>query len=301
MKKTSALLACLFSLAAVSPAFAQESPAAAYQKFVEASKASDIDAMLAISSKSMVNEFHKEFSNNPEKLAEMKKLVKVMAPISYKVRDTKVSKDGNSASLFVDAVAMDFFKLNDPKAKPEKENMEVRLVKEDGQWKIQKQCAGKDGCGVEPEWVDGSWGKDIPLSGGASLKAVKGGMAAFKETKVEGKAYPVQLLVTIPPNGDTFSYFLHRDPHFAEFYLMNGGQTITPIARQEEFVSASDGKGREKDFELLKEDVSYSRSSNFTGTGTLSLLFDLPKDAKGDSIFRFIVTYGQNKYPIEIK
>src|SRR5262245_28926536 len=132
MKRCSALLSLLFSVFLLTPARALEGPEAAYQKFVAASKAADIDALLAVSTQAKVIEFHQEFDGHPEKLAEMKQLMKQMAPISYKIRESKISKSGNSASLWVDAVALDFFKLNDPKAKPEKENMEVRVVKEGG-------------------------------------------------------------------------------------------------------------------------------------------------------------------------
>ncbi len=299
MRSILASLALLSACLAFTPAIqAQNTPESAYADWVAASKAGDLDKVLALSSKEKVDEYNKEF-NSPEKQAEIKNLMKLMAPISYKVKQTDLSKDGGKASLKVDAVARDFFSLNDPKAKPQKEKVEVRLVKEGGAWKVDKQCMGPDGCGKEPDWAQGAWGKTLPLAKGATVKAVPGKAANFGGAKAKGKAYAVDLVFTLPENGPSLSYFLHRSPTFAEFYVMVQGETLTPIARREEFPSSfSEGKA---EIQVLEEGTSYSRSTGFTGTGTLSLLFDIPKELQGEKLLRFIVTVDDQKYPFEIR
>ena len=301
MKVSSALLTLLLGIALQSPALAQENPEAVYKKWVEASKAGDVEALLAISSKPKVDEFHQEFTT-PEKIAEIKKIMKLMAPISYKIQEQKISTDGNRATLKGQVVALDFFKMNDPKAKPEKDALEVKLVKEAGQWKIDKQCTGPGGCGQEPDWTEASWGKTLDLGGGATLKVIQGKPGVFKGVKTHGKAVAVELQITLSQEGgETFSYFLHRSESFAEFYLLNDGKKIAPVARLEEFLSASEGQGREKDLKVLEDDTSYSRSTSFQGTGKLSLLFDLPKDVKGLPPFYLTVGYGEKKFSYEVK
>ncbi len=297
--KISGLLPFLFLLFPNS-LWAGDSPEVIYQVWVEASRAGDIDRLLAVSSAAKVKEFHQEFSS-PEKKEEIRKLMKVMAPKSYEVKKTEVSPDGNKASLFVDAIAMDFFSLNDPKAKPERETMEVRLVKEGGEWKVDKQCAGKDGCGKEPDWVGTSWGKVNGLSGGATLKIQKGAPSPFKDVKVKGQPFVVSLVFNLPEGASTLSYFLHRSPSFAEFFTWVDGEKITPLAIFEDFppvLKEESGKGELK---TLEEGVSYSQNRLFKGQGTLSLLFDLPKNAKSQKELHLMVTYGEQQYPFEIR
>lgn len=299
MRATLASLALLSTLLSLSPQLlAQNTPEAAYAEWVAASKAGDLDKMLSLSSKQKVDEFNQDI-NTPEKKAEVREIAKAMAPINYKIKKSDLSKDGNKASLQLDALSRDFFSLGDPKAKPQKENIEVRLVKEGGAWKVDKQCTGKDGCGKEPDWVQGAWGKPLTLAKGATVKVVPGKTGNFGGAKAKGKPYAVDLVFTLPENGPTLSYFLHRSPTFAEFYVMAQGETLTPIARREEFPSSfSEGKA---EIQVLEEGTSYSRSTGFTGTGTLSLLFDIPKELQGDKLFRFIVTVDEEKFPFEIR
>ncbi|MFO1463345.1 MAG: hypothetical protein U1F66_06175 [bacterium] len=299
MRSTLAALALLSTLLAFSiPLQAQNTPEAAYAEWVAASKAGDLDKMLALSSKEKVDDFNKDITT-PEKKAEIREIAKLMAPIKYQVKKSELSKGGNKATLQLDALARDFFSLNDPKAKPQQENIEVKLVKEGGVWKVDKQCSGKDGCGKEPDWVQGAWGKPLSLPKGATVKVVPGKTGNFGGAKAKGKAYAVDLIFTLPQNGPSLSYFLHRSPTFAEFYLMSQGETLTPIARREDFPGGF-GEGG-PDIKVLEENTSYSRSTGFTGTGTLSLLFDIPKELQGDKLFRFIVTVDDEKYPFEIR
>src|SRR5262249_22160687 len=89
------------------PAFAPETPEAASAKWVEISKAGDLDALLALSSAAKVKEFHQEIST-PEKKDEIRRIMKATAPKSYQVKHQELSRDGNKASLFVEAVELDF-------------------------------------------------------------------------------------------------------------------------------------------------------------------------------------------------
>lgn len=279
--------------------FAQDTPEAIYQKWVEASRAGNIQALLAVSSAQKAKEFHQEYSR-PEQQEEIRRFMKLMAPISYKLTKTVPSKDGNKASLFMDAIARDFFSLNDPSAKPQKENVEVRMVKENGQWKVDKQCMGKDGCGVDPDWISASYGKTLNLGSGATLKIAKGKPSNFKGIPVSGEAMAVDLIFTLADSSQGISYFLHRSPNFAEFYVESGGEKITPIARIEDFpIMLTDGK-REPELKILEENFSYSKSSTFTGEGTVSLLFDMPKGSKDRTLY-LTVGYGEGKHSYSVK
>lgn len=290
----------LFALSLALPLGAQESPEAVYAKWVAASKAGDIQGLLAISSAAKVKEFNSEFMT-PEQQAEIRKIMKAMAPINYKIKDVKTSADGNKTSLFLDMTALDFFEMNDPKAKPKKEFAEVRLLKEGGQWKIDQQCSGGDGCGKEPEWIQTSWGKSQALSNGATIKFVKGNKNAFPGIKMPAKPYAVAFTVEFPDGSETFSYFLHRSPTFADFYLSAGEEKLTPVARTEDFpnsLSSEDGKPNVKE---LEPDYSYSQNTNFKGKGSVTLLFDVSTAPSGDKPFYATVTYAGQKYSYEVK
>lgn len=283
-----------------SPLFAQENPEAVYAKWVAASKAGDIQGLLAISSAAKVKEFDQEYSS-PEKKEEIRKLMKLMAPLSYQVKKTDISSDGNKASLTMDVTALDFFEMNDPKAKPRQENAEVRLVKESGAWKIDQQCMGKDGCGKEPEWQKVSWGKIIPLSNQATVKFVKGKASIFKGVSIKGQAFVGEMVLNFPDGSETVSYFLHRSPNFADFFVKAGEAKITPSAQAEDFPATVSSDPVGPQVKVLEEGTSYSQNRNFQGSGSVALLFDLPKDAKGSIAFYATLTYAGKKYEFEVK
>ncbi len=289
------LIFILFGASLPSASHAGDSPEVMYQVWIEASRAGDIDKMLSVSSAQKVKEFHQEFTT-PEKREELKRLIKVMAPKSYKVRKSELSPEGTKASLWLDALALDFFSLNDPKAKPQKEEIEVRLVKEGGEWKIDQQCGGKGGCGKEPEWQQASFRKPIPLPKGASLKVAPGKASEFKSVALQGKPFVVDFAFSFPESTN-LAYFLHRSPNFAEFYILAGGQKIAPIAEQQ--YRASDSTEEVK-VEKLENDFSYSRSRTTSGQGSLTLLFDIPAEAKGSKELYFTVTVEEQKLAYRI-
>jgi hypothetical protein len=253
---------------------------------------------LAISSAAKVKEFHQEVVT-PEQREEVRKLMKAMAPITYQVKKTELSQDGNKASLFVDATALDFFSMNDPKAKPERENVEVRLVKEGGQWKVDKQCSGPDGCGKEPEWTTLSWGKTLALPDGG-FKAVKGKFD-FPGVKVAGKPFVADLVFNFPETGSILFYFLHRSPNLADIYVKVGEEKFAPVAYAEDFPPTFADEKRSREVKALEEDYSYSRNRNFQGEGVVSLLFDLPKEAKDRPVFYLQFKYSEKEYALEIR
>ncbi|HKX12827.1 MAG TPA: hypothetical protein VJP40_06715, partial [bacterium] len=114
------------------PLSAQDSPEAAYAQWVKISKAGDVDALVALSSAEKRKEFEQEVKT-PEQRAEIKKFMMALAPVSYTVKSSEISKDGKKATLKIDAIARDFFSMDDPKAKPKPEKMKVTLLKEGGQ------------------------------------------------------------------------------------------------------------------------------------------------------------------------
>jgi len=273
---------------------AQESPEALYKKWVETCKAGDVQGLLDLSTKAKLKEFRDEH-DTPEQIAEMKKMMMEFSPISYTVKSTQISPDGNKASLWVEALEKPFF--SDKKnPKPEKETVEVRLLKEDGKWKLDQTCNGKDGCGKEPEWIKAAYNKPIALPKNASLKVSKNQRPEFKSVKVEGQPYSVDFAFDFPENMSLF-YFLHRSPSFAEFYIQAGDKKIAPVAQIESFPMNS---GEEIKAQKLEDGVSYSKSHQFSGHGVASLLFDLPADAKGPKPLFFMVTVDDQKYSYEI-
>lgn len=297
MKKLLTLPILILGFTVTTPLLGQESPEAVYQKWVEASRAGDIQGLLALSSAEKVKEFHEEYPS-PQQQEEIRSLMKAMAPITYQVNKSVPSKDGGKTSLFLDATALDFFSLSDPKAKPQRETIEVRLVKENNQWKVDKQCMGKEGCGKEPEWAPLKYGSNRNLGPGATVQVVKGKPTPFKGAPVKNEAFAVDLIFTLPETGPSLSYFLHRSPNFAEFFVEMDGQKITPLARIESFPTSSSEEKPE--LQVLEDNYSYSRSTNFTGLGTLSLLFDLPKGNREKTLY-ITVTYGENKHNFSVK
>jgi hypothetical protein len=287
----------VFLLLLSNPLWAGDGPEVIYQVWVNASRAGDIDKLLAISSATKAEEFHQEIST-PEKKEEIRNIMKAVAPKSYEVKRKVVSPDGNKVSLFVEALEVDFFSLNDPKAKPEKQNVEVRLVKEGGEWKIDQQCNGKDGCGKEPEWTQAGFGKTLALPNKAGLKVVSSHHPEFKTVKLKGQPYSVDLVFDFPENTSLF-YFLHRSPKFAELYLQVGETKITPIASLEDFPPADEKEIKKA--ELLEENVSYSKSHQFSGKGAAALLFDVPANAKGPKTLRIMITVNDQKLSFEVK
>jgi len=279
--------------------FAQDSPEAVYAKWVEVSKAGDVDGLLALSTEAKVKEFREEVKT-PEQRLEVQKIMKGVAPVTYKVTKTTLSPDGKKASVWTEGMAIDFFSMNDPKAKPQKEVSEVRLLKENGVWKIDQQCSATDGCGKEPEWTQTGWGKVNPLANGVTLRFIKGKDASFPGIATQGKPFVAIMEISMPEASNTISYFIHRSPTFADFYLQNGDQKVTPIARSETFpqVVSSDPAGPE--IKALDDNTTYSQNRNFKGKGQVGLLFDQPKGSQTGSFYA-TVTYADQKYSFEIK
>lgn len=296
MRRLSFLLLVLF----VAPfsAAAQDSPEATYAKWVQVSKAGDVDGLLALSSAAKVKEFHSDITT-PEKKAEVKKFMKALAPISYTVKSSEISKDGKKATLKIDAIALDFFSMDDPKAKPGPEKMKVTLLKEGGQWKIDQQSSGSL---AEEEEIQGTplaYGKSVPLPDG-SFKVLKG-KADFAGAKVGGKPYAVDVVFEFPETGSTLFLFFHDSPNLADIYAKVGDEKVAPIAFAEDFppVLSTDKGGRE--VTVMEKNYSYSKNRNFKGVGKYSMLFDLPKDSKESPVLFLQFKYDDKKYVYEVR
>jgi SnoaL-like protein len=275
-----------------SPVLAQDSPEAVYQAWVEASRAGDIDRLLTISSAAKVKEYHNEV-NTPEKREEMKKIMKMMAPITYQVKKTEVSKEGRKAVLLVDATARDFFSLDDPKVKPQHENVEVRLVKEENQWKVDQHCMGSGGCGDKEERAEqASFGKKIPLKDGVSLTVQKGSGGPFASVKA-GNPFVVDLTFQGSQTNPMLNYALNPSPTFADFYVKVGDQKISPVAIIE--------NPSTKDVTVLQANTTYSRSKTLNEKTVLLILFDVPRDLKGPKTFWASFTVAEQNYTFEMK
>ncbi len=281
--------------------WAQDNPEVSYQKWVAASQAGDIEALLAVSSDEKVQEYHRDFSTK-EQRAEIQKLMRAMAPISYQVKQTKISNDGKRAKLQLDGTARGFFALGDANAQPVKQFIEVLLVWESGQWKVDKQCMGPNGCGKEPDWKPAAYGKLLALGEGASVKVKPGKTHDFKNVPVTHQATVIDLEFTLPKNSETLSYFLHRNPKFADIFLEISGQAYPPVAKRQKFPNLNNSDSETSQVEVLKEETSYSWSGPFSGTGTLSLLFDVPKGSRPKKQpLNLILTYGNQKHTFQVK
>lgn len=286
------------ALAISSPLLAQDSPEATFAKWVQVSKAGDLEGLLALSSAEKLKEFHQDIKT-PEQKAEVQKMMKVLAPKSYTVKSSEVSKDGKKATLKIDAIALDFFSMGDPKAKPGPEKMKVTLLKEGGQWKIDQQSSGSF---AEEEEVTGTplaWGKSAALPDG-SVKVVKA-KADFPGVKVSGKAFAVDVIFTFPESGSTTFMFFHDSPNLADNLVKVGDEKIAPIAFAEDFppVFSTEKGGRE--VTVMEKNYSYSKNRNFKGTGKYSMLFDLPKDSKDAPVLILKFKYDDKPYVYEVR
>lgn len=279
------------------PLLAQDSPEAAFDKWVQVSKSGDVDALLGLSSAEKVKEFHQDIKT-PEQRAEVQKMMKLLAPKSYTVKSSTVSKDGKKATLKIDAVALDFFSMSDPKAKPTAEKMKVTLVKEGGQWKIDQQSSGSL---AEEEEVPGTplaYGKSVALPDG-SFKVLKG-KADFNGAKVSGKAFAVDVVFNFPETGSTLFMFFHDSPNLADNYVKVGEEKYAPIAFAETFPPMFNEKGG-RETTVMEKGMSYSKNRNFHGTGSYSMLFDLPKDAKEAPVLHLQFKYDDKAQVYEVK
>ena len=280
------------------PLSAQDSPEAAYAKWVQISKAGDVDALVALSSAQKRKEFEQEVKT-PKQRAEIKKFMMALAPKSYTVTSSEVSKDGKKATLKIDAIALDFFSMDDPKAKPKPEKMKVTLLKEGGQWKVEQQSSGTFAEEEETPGTPLAWGKSVALPDG-NFKVVKG-KANFSGAKVSGKPFAVDVVFNFPESGSTLFMFFHDSPNLADNYVKVGDEKYAPIAFAEDFpaVLSTDKGGRE--VTVMEKNYSYSKNRNFRGTGTYSMLFDLPKDAKESPVLHLQFSYGDKKHFYEVK
>jgi hypothetical protein len=221
-----------------------------------------------------------------------------LAPKSYTVKSSEVSKDGKKATLKIDAIALDFFSMGDPKAKPKPEKMKVTLLKEGGQWKVDQQSSGSL---AEEEEIPGialAWGKSVALPDG-SFKVVKG-KTNFSGAKVSGKAFAVDVVFNFPESGSTLFMFFHDSPNLADNYVKVGDEKYAPIAFAEDFPPMFNEKGG-REVTVMEKSYSYSKNRNFKGTGTYSMLFDLPKDAKEAPMLHLQFSYDDKKQVYEVK
>ncbi|MFO1518693.1 MAG: hypothetical protein U1F57_03365 [bacterium] len=294
------LLIVLF--ACLSPSLgAEESPEALFQKWVSLAAKGDVDGVIALSSAAKRKEAQESMKTMPH--AQMALMLKAMNPDSYKVLNQTVSKDQKKASLFIEGVVTDLFTLKGEKPKKVKEKAEIRLVKEDGQWKMDQQCWGMEGkCEKGEESAQSaSWGKKIPLKGGATVTFLRGREKDFSNVKVQGKPAAVELVFEANQENPTLNYFLHKSPSFADFYYKLGDQKVPPTAVMEEKESASLHEAPKKEVKILEEGTSYSRSRTFSGKTSFSILFDLPKDATGPQSFWANFTVADQKYGFKLE
>ncbi|HKY62462.1 MAG TPA: hypothetical protein VJR29_03505 [bacterium] len=286
------------ALSLSSPLFAQNTPEAAYAQWVEVSKAGDVDGLLALSTAEKVKEYHRDVKT-PEQKAEVQKLMKALAPKSYTVKSSEISKDGKKATLKIDAIALDFFSMGDPKAKPGPEKMKVTLVKEGGQWKVDQQSSGSFAEEEEAPGTPLAYGKSVALPDG-SFKVLKG-KTSFAGAKVNGKPYAVDVIFNFPETGSTLFMFFHDSPNLADNYVKVGDEKVAPIAFAEDFppVFSDDKGGRE--VTVMEKSYSYSKNRNFKGTGGYSMLFDLPKDAKEAPVLHLKFKYDDKDHVYEVR
>jgi len=300
--KTLSLLILLGILLSVlsSTAHAQSEPAAIYAEWVQAEKAMDlkkIKSLMAAKTKAKMEQEMKSAAQ-PELFAQM---VQSFAPSSYTVTKTQISPDGQKASLFVDSVQKGFLVMDGQHPKKERVPGEVQLVKEDGSWKVSRECWGEGKCDAEPDWIVSSWGKINALPKNGTMTVTKGKTSEFKSIPVAGRPFVVDVVFNMPSSDFSMNYSVNISPSFAEFYLGQDEEKIVPKAMIDDFPALSNDDPKEKEPKILEQGTTYSHSRNFTGRGRIALLFDLPPDLKDAPGFKMTFTLDDKKYSYQIK
>jgi hypothetical protein len=271
-------------------AFAEDSPAAVYQKFVEASRKGDVEGVIALSSAAKRKEAEDDMNKKHLTRETLIGMIKFMAPESYKIISQTTSPDQNKTFLFVEGVVNELFTLKGEKPKKKTEKAEIVLLKENGEWKIDQHCWGTSGhCEKEVDAVKIGFGKITPLTAGTSFSVQKGKAGNFSSVPTKANPYVVDLIFQGSSENPVLSYMLHQSPKFADFYLKVGDQKITPTA----FI-------QDKEVKVMDPDTSYSHSATLRDKIMVSILFDVPKDLKGAKSLRAQFEVADQKYAYQI-
>jgi len=274
------------------PAFAEDSPEAVFQKWNDASRQGNVDGVLDLSSARSRKEADDDLKMGMNRQA-MVEILKAMAPDNVKILKQTTSPDGKKTSLFVEGSMQDFFTMKGGKPKKELEKGEVQMLKENGLWKLDKQCWGGDGrCEKEDKGERIAHGKKAPLKKGTSFWTQKGKAGDFSSVKLKGNPYVVDLHFQGSDENPTLSYMLHHSPSFADFYLKVGDQKVTPSAFIEDF--------EKKEVKVMEASTSYSRSRSIQQTAIVSLLFDVAKDLKGTKTLWVKFTVAEQDYWFQV-
>ena len=285
------VLTLLLAFGLAGPSWAEDSPRQVFQKYVDAVTQKNLSMILETISAA-------KRKDGPKTEAEKKSAVELLydqRPQNPKVLEEKISKDGKTASMKVEAIVNPFFSFDTKKAKPALEKGLILFVKENGEWKIDEQKWG-DLAEKEEKGERVSFGKKIPLKGGAILTFQKGNGGPFASVKT-GKPLVVDLVFQrgqIPEDqaSPMLNYAVHSSPTFADFYWKVGDQKITPVAMIDD--------PETKEVKVLEKNTTYSRSKNLTKKEVLSLLFDLPKEAQGPKTFWANLTVEDQKYSFQV-
>ncbi|MFP4497529.1 MAG: hypothetical protein ACLFQV_04900 [Vulcanimicrobiota bacterium] len=129
MKKITVLtLALVMFLGIALPAMAADTPEQVYAKINKAIHARDVDELM----KHVSEKSKQDLEKHKEDLPKMIKLIQVMTPEEYEIVDKQIS--GDTATLKLTAM-MNFFGMGEPKPA----EGTVKMVKEEGQWKLDKE------------------------------------------------------------------------------------------------------------------------------------------------------------------
>lgn len=122
-------------LLVLNPLWAGDAPRQVFQKWVEMVNQKDLEKILTVSSSQLR-------STVPQTPEERKSLVNILydqRPQGYQVLDEKISADGNTATLVVEAMQNPALVLKGEKVVPKKEKGKIRFIKEGGEWKVNGQ------------------------------------------------------------------------------------------------------------------------------------------------------------------
>jgi len=120
-------------------------------------------------------------------------------------------------------------------------------------------------------------GESVSITNDLSLKVTKSDPRLFSKIKVKGEPTVVVLELDSGKKGATFFYKAANDAKSSDVYVTVGASKLAPLAVVEDFPSW--GADNDKEVEILEAGQgSGGDSVTFEGKGSISLLFDVPRE-----------------------
>ena len=146
------------------------------------------------------------------------------------------------------------------------------------------------------------WEKEVQVSEGALLKVSHSKNDLFPKDWVRNVAVVVDVSFNFSSNKVLNYVILDTTYPDIKFYFLNGKNKLAPVGYIENFPSKLPAQFSDNNkLFFLKEVNNRFVSKPFQGVGTLTLIFDLPKDAPKNLPFYFQVSVENKNYTFEVQ